>query len=152
MTAVVAWLRNRGNREIFQSECLTTSPGVWLRHKLDHFSGTMTDWRWGYAINTLTELADMEDTLVTFWDSKKLVDGAGHQHKRGAGEAMGFGIAALQAAASFVQSPAHWQYRQRIPDTQVTKTTYTLRRQAGDAVAVAVGQVCEACAPGGGRA
>ncbi len=110
------FLRRRGNRELFQGVCLVEGPSVWLRRLFDNFSGNLSEWRWGYIVNTLRDLMDLETPLRNCWNTKALEDGHTAKHRRGDDqeEEEGYGVAAVYGAAVFVESPAHWQYGRMI--------------------------------------
>lgn len=117
LRALTLWLDYRGNRESFQATCLREPPGFHLRPLLDEFSSNLVEWRWGFVIQTLRDLADLEGLLVTYWDSDKLSSGQDAQHQKGiAGEQSGFGVRAVHAAAVFVRSRAHWAYLRMLLD------------------------------------
>lgn len=95
---------------MFQACCLSDPQAMALRSRLHEFSAVLTEWRWGYVTQTLQDLAELEDLLVVYWNTRKLVAGSNSQSKRGDDLDEGFGAPAVHAAEVFVSSPAHWAY------------------------------------------
>ena len=123
--ALCYWLRNNENRDLFKGVCLTDALGRQMRSQLDSFHGNLAEWRWACIVDTIEAMILIEELLVHFCSSDKLLQGARSRHPReDAGEQLqlGHGSTALRKAESFVTSPAHWAYAHMLLEVSGTVT------------------------------
>lgn len=75
----IKYLKAKPQRDKLVDACFAMPPAAWYSSDIKSFNATLAEHRWGYLVQSLQALDDIELPLTAFWDASKLDSvGAGH--------------------------------------------------------------------------